>query len=177
MNKKTLLSSLLSLSLLGNLIVGATYAAFTSELKSNINVESANVSISSTVGNLRTYSIDVEQTPGNFENGGRAYIDNGNINIDSMSPGDKVTFDIAITNNSTIKVRYRVKPFVNGELKDALIVNVDEPDWVPLEIGENPSIIHASIELPFKSSNDYLNKNSVVSIAVEAIQYNGLHTV
>lgn len=177
MNKKALLSSLLSISLLGSLIVGGTYAAFTKEANSNINVESANVSINSTIENLRTYSINVEQTPGLFENGGRAYIDNGNINIDAMSPGDKVTFDISVTNNSTIKVRYRVKTFINGELKDALIVNIDDPDWAPLEIGEQPSIIHASVELPFEASNDYLNKNSVISITVEAIQYNGLHTV
>lgn len=94
-----------------------------------------------------------------------------------MSPGDKVTVSISVVNNSNIKIKYRVKIVVNGELKDALITNVDVPDWTMLDVGEQPSKILASVELPINAGNEYINKSASISFIVEGIQYNGLHTV
>ena len=66
---KTLLSSVASIALCSSIAVGGTFALFTSESKANIAITSGKVEVVATVGNLKTYSMGVEQANGVFENG------------------------------------------------------------------------------------------------------------
>ena len=108
MKKKFLLSSICTILLCVCLISGATFALFTSETKTNITVQSGTVEVESTVSNLKTFSMDVEQAAGVFENGGTASLVDGKLVLDKVAPGDKATFSLTIVNNSNIAIQYRV---------------------------------------------------------------------
>lgn len=123
MTKKTkiLISCLVALVAV-SLIAGFTYAFFTSETKTNINITSGNVSIVTTIGDITTSSYDWDEakgeyvvTPyedGRFTLGGHAGLnkeDNSILEIVNMTPGDAVYFPIYIKNSSTIAIQYRVR--------------------------------------------------------------------
>lgn len=123
MTKKTkiLISCLVALVAV-SLIAGFTYAFFTSETKTNINITSGNVSIVTTIGDITTSSYDWDEakgeyvvTPyedGRFTLGGHAGLnkeDNSILEIVNMTPGDAVYFPISIKNSSTIAIQYRVR--------------------------------------------------------------------
>ena len=58
--KKLIISSIASVCLLGAAVAGATYAIFTSETSKNITVEAGEVNVKSTLSDLKTYCIDLE---------------------------------------------------------------------------------------------------------------------
>ena len=124
MKTRHLFVSLMTLVLCLTLISGATFALFTSESKVDITVKSGKVSVESVIENLKLYSMDEEQTDA-FENGGTAKYENGVLTLDKMTPGDKVTFDIKVTNSSNIDIKYRVNWSVDGILGDALVATAD----------------------------------------------------
>lgn len=82
--KKKMLVSFSSLLLLSSVMCGGTFALFTSENESNVNITTASVNLSSTVGDLKTYSLGVEQIPGEFDNGGKATLNSadGIVNVE-----------------------------------------------------------------------------------------------
>ncbi len=133
MNKKQkgsiIISAIASIGVAGSILVGGTYALFTSESTANIAVTSGNVNLKATASNLWVYSptsismedgneiIDgynaatqlVTGVKGQFYNGGTATLDadNGLVTLDKMTPGDKVTFTITLNNYSNVKIKYR----------------------------------------------------------------------
>ena len=110
MKKRIILSSILAIAMCVSVAVGATFALLTSDSENLITVTAAKVSVVAEASNIKTYSMGVEQTDGNFANGGSAKIDNknGTISLSRLSSGDKAAFDINVTNKSDIKVNYRV---------------------------------------------------------------------
>ncbi len=132
--RNIIVSAVLAILLCTGIIVGATFALFTSEDKVNVSVTSGNVQIETTVENFTLYSptsilMDEGNTienadnaatqaegasNGAFVNGGTAELveDDGTIGYDTitltkMTPGDKVTFDIKVENKSNVAIQYR----------------------------------------------------------------------
>ena len=126
MKKKTsaIIASLATIVMCTNLAVGATYALFTSESEVNIAVSSGKVDVKAALANLEYQTLTVNTwTPATdnkttFDNlGGSAEINGATLTLDKIVPGDAVKFDVKITNESTVNVKYRVL-VENDESKD-----------------------------------------------------------
>ncbi len=179
MTKKTILSSLLTIALCLGLIAGSTYALFTSEDAVNIAVTSGKVKVTATVANLATFSMgEATAIAGKFANGGTAAIntDNDVLTLTNITPGDKVTFDINVVNDSNVSILYSLIWKVDGTLGEALKATADgakiqnnRTAWAKWE-GETTKTIKVSVELP----TDYTVQGGSASItfAVEAYQGN-----
>lgn len=101
-----------------------------------------------------------------------------------MTPGDKATFTISVTNYSNVKVKYRTKIAVSNDtglfsgLKFNIGgVNVESSSiWKNLdpatEGGTAVSSYDCYVELPSDKDNDYQNKSCEIAYTVEAVQGN-----
>ena len=214
MNKKQkssiILASLASIAVAGSLIAGSTYALFTSESKTNIAVTSGTVNVEAVASDLWVYSptsistdvgnpiidttnvasVITEGVSGRFYNGGVATLNasEGVVTLDKMTPGDKATFKITITNKSNVKTKYRtvikkIDP-TDDVLFEALDFNIGglTPEvatvWQNLkapetEGGEVVTTYNCKVELPTTiSGSEYMDKKCTIQILVEAIQGN-----
>ncbi len=198
-NKKVILSSILSLVLCLSLIVGGTFALFTSETKTNIAINSGKVEVVSEVTGLTLYShenIDVntkvgtkiDVTGNTFPNGGTANYANGTLTLDRLTPGDGVNFNIFVTNNSNVAIKYRTvisDPSGSSLLMNGLAVTINGAEyygavtgeWTSLEAEGTIAAIPVSIELPTTAGNDYQGLDVSIAISVEAIQGNAVDNV
>lgn len=190
MKKKTLLASLVATALCLCIIVGSTFALFTSEVSVNMAATSGTVDVVASVdeNSLVTTSFDVAQQYGYFQLGGTAKYDAVNgLTLSNMAPGDAVEFNIQVKNNSNVAIKYRVKWAISGELADAGVLSctaADLPivdnvtawtDWsVPASDAERLRDVKVRIELPSSVSNVYQDKSATVIFVVEAVQGNGL---
>ena len=192
MKKKTILSSLLTIILCLSLIAGSTYALFTSEDQVNIAVNSGKVNVVATIldTEMKTFSLGTEQAAGKFANGGTAVFATNEegekvLTLDKMTPGDKVTFSIQITNNSNVAMKYRVVWAVEGVLSEVLTATAGgdkiengKSAWTswPVPAAEDGSdkveTIDVIIELPAETGNDYQDKKATIVFTVEATQGN-----
>ncbi len=203
MKRKTrnsiIVSSLGAIALAGSLLAGSTYALFTSKDEVNIAVTSGKVDIKASISGLKTYSgVDLignpetdvleETTTGNFTNGGTANIDGNTLTLDKMTPGDKATFNITITNYSNVNTKYRT--IINRtESSDSTLfnalkfniggVNVEKSTiWKTLNGVEETGtkvLTHydCSVELPSDiKGTEYMDKSCGITYTVEAIQGN-----
>ena len=189
MNKKILLSSLMSIAMLASITTGATYALFTAEDTVNVNVTAGKVSVTANV--LPTFyvkSLDTELKEvigeGEFSTGGKVTVDKeGNITLDRIVPGDKVVFDVEIKNESNIDVNYRsVVAVTEGlELFSGLKVTVDNQEyngmtayskWEYLTPGTGNRTVRITIELPSEASNEYQELSTKITYTVNAVQGN-----
>ncbi len=210
MKKKTrngiILSSLAAIAVASSLIAGSTYALFTSKDEVNIAVTSGKVDVTATISDLVAYTptsiasdgtlVDDENiakqnsnTQWTFGNGGTASYGNttGELALDRMTPGDKVTFKINIANNSNVVTKYRtviqkVSPSddtiynalsfdIGGLSKEASLV------WqnlaIPTTLGEVVTSFDCAVELPTTvSGSEYMDKTCTLQILVEAVQGN-----
>ena len=180
MKKRHFFVSIMTLVLCLTIISGATFALFTSESKVDITVKSGKVSVESVIENLKLYSMDEEQTDF-FENGGSAVYEDGVLTLDKMTPGDKVEFDIKITNSSNIDIKYKLRWSVDGKLGEALVAKADGEElenlpWTLWEANaaEKEFVIKMVIELPVEAGNEYQEKSCDIKLTVAAIQANGL---
>ncbi len=196
-NKKVILSSILSLILCISLIVGGTFALFTSESKTNIAVNSGKVEFVATLDNLTLYSPTKISADGtsivdennaavglNFKNGGTASLEGAKLVLDKMTPGDYATFDIVMKNNSNVSVNYRTafSAIADTGLFAGLEVTVDGnsfagsqvTDWSTLAPNTQPSpnTLHVKVELPTGAGNEYQDKSVALVFAVYAVQAN-----
>ena len=188
---KTFLGAVLSIALCVSLIAGATFAIFTSEANVNIAVTGGKVNVTATVGNLKLYSLDninantltgteVDRTAeGKFLNKGTATLSGNTLSLDKLTPGDKVTFDIDIANNSDVTVKYRTLLSVRDlGLFEALKVSVggkavgSASDWTVKNAGEGIASEQCSIELPASATDEYQGKSCQIDFIVEAVQGN-----
>lgn len=188
--RNIIISSLLLIMLCITLISGATYALFTSETEVNIAVTSGKVNIEATIEDFKTYSIGLEQTKVDdykysFKNGGNVIVEENKLFLNLLTPGDKVTFNIRIKNNSNVIVLYHtIIECINDEgLFDGLLIKVNNNEYNgtkinssynKLEVGSDDIIIPVEIEMPLESGNDYADKRCEISYIVEAVQGNAL---
>lgn len=186
MKKRMLLSSIMMIVLCVSLLTGATFALFTSESKTSITITSGKVEVVSSVSNLKTYSLDVEQENGLFENGGKAYLDseNGKIILTNITPGDKASFKLTVENKSNVTIKYCVKYQVYGDLLDALTIKEIEngvskdvksrlsPEWTLVYQEGKLHEKEISIYFPIDKTNQYQDSKAEIEITVYAVQGN-----
>ena len=204
MNKKQkssiILASLATIAASGSLIAGATYALFTSESKTNIAVTSGKVSVNATLNDLKLFSgkanslvgddsdssniIETTQD-GKFTNGGTATLDDDkhNLTISNVTPGDKVTLNIKVKNESNVAIKYRtiIKAVNNNGLYEGLTVKLGTEEYygntlvskyATLQKGSDDITLPVEIELSSDKSNEYQDKKATISFTVEALQGN-----
>lgn len=185
MNKTTkrnvVVSAVLAIMLCVSLMAGATFALFTSESKVNIAVTAGKVDVVATVENKQLSST---LTKGNLRETSVEYNENSNtITLDKIVPGDKVSFDIRIKNNSDVSVQYRtVIEKVSGDrLWSGLDVTIDsvayrgetkKTEWLPMDVGSADIIVPVTVTLPEAAGNEYQGESCVFSYTVEAAQGN-----
>lgn len=190
--------------------VGGTYALFTSSAETNITVTTGKVSLKSELKNLvakspESISLDgtinktsntdedgyVTGENGTFINGGSAKIEGNKVILSNITPGDLVEFDLEITNDSTIDIKYRslfnqVTPdgtdnVASKELAASMNIKAGEKDmtgiveyrsaWEAVKVGEGNKTIHFVIELPTTVSA-FQGASTDFSFVVEAVQGN-----
>lgn len=179
MSKKTILTSLLTIAICLTLIAGSTYALFTSEDEINIAVTSGKVAVTATIDGFTTYSMDeATATNGIFANGGTAALnqETSKLTLTNITPGDKVTFNINVVNNSNVAILYRLTWTVDGTLSDALVATADgvaiangKTAWTTWE-GAATKTIAVSIALPVEYETQ--GESASITFAVEAVQGN-----
>lgn len=180
-NGKVVLSSVVAAAISAVTVVGGTLALFTSEHRASISMTAATVDVSAAIDteSLKLYTRDVEQT-GTFQDGGTADFVDGDLVLSNIVPGDKVTFNIDVTNNSTVNVMYRVTWDMSGELMEALNItagtaspeNEEWKEWlVTTDVKEYT--INMMVELPLGVNNDYQAKEASLSFTFEAVQASG----
>lgn len=147
MKKKALVSSLLVIALCLSLIVGSTFALFTSESTLSIAVNSAQVKLIASFkeGSFEVFSVEAKDggsevdenghtyehvaRPDNktFYNGGTAVQEGSEVKLDRVTPGDKVNFTVIGTNDSNVKVmyRYRIECLQGFELAHGMTVTIN----------------------------------------------------
>lgn len=197
---KTLILSAAAAVAFGTVAAGTTYALFTSKSETDVSVVSGKVSVIATSENLVTYSgenltgdpendaLVPTATVGIFANGGTASINGSTLTVKNMTPGDKVTFDIRVKNQSNVKSMYRslVSSVEDNGLRNGLIITVNgeeligsssKTDYVDLEVGSEDIIVPISVELPSDASDLYQEKTCKIVYAVEAVQGNAFKSV
>lgn len=205
MNKKQksgiILASLACIAAAGSIMAGATYALFTSESTTNIAVTSGKVNVTAEIKDLKTFSgkansltgdvtvdeVNIEENAGTtFVNGGTATIDGTNLKLAKMTPGDKVTFNISITNNSTVAAKYRTVVTKGDDtgLFTGLEISIGDEDIVSKKtvslykaLGSDVIKVPVVVNLPSDRGNEYQDKECDISFTVEAIQGNASDNV
>ena len=190
MKKKLIISSIASIALLGSIVAGGTYALFTSETSANINVTSGTVNYTSSIENIKVYSMGREQTGLIFENGGSVSLNSetNTLTFTNITPGDKVTFDYKIVNNSNVKTLYRITPKIAPiynqtdynlyrNIRTTGFAGTRTTGWVAFDVpgSDTEREIVKSLEfyLPEDAGNEAQGGSVQYSIKVEAIQGNG----
>lgn len=192
MKRNIIVSAFLAIALCLSVVAGATFALFTSSAKVNLSITSATVKLSDvTVENRQMYSLvdvnpdtlegtEIDRTEeGTFYLGGTVDYDNGTFTINKMAPGDRITFDIKVANESNIPVKYRavISDPEGSNLTDVLVITVNnemylgksETDYADLAVGE-AAVIPVKVELPVSASDDLAGKTVTLTVTVEAIQ-------
>ena len=175
---KVIATSIATIAMCASLAVGGTFALFTSDSEVNIAVTSGNVDVVASVNkaSLKTYSMDVLQDAGKFQNGGTAGFNaESKLELSLMTPGDKAEFTVDIANNSNIAIQYKVTFDVEGGLAEALKCTATNADgtWIYAEAGKAIDSVAVVVELPESVGNEYKNiTDTVITVKVEAVQGN-----
>ncbi len=182
-------------------MAGSTYALFTSQSETNIAINSGKVDVKATIGDWATYSgkeltgivaddeakITATEKLGLFSNGGTAEIEDNVLKLKNMTPGDKVTLDINVKNDSTVNAKYRtfIKATKNTGLFKGLKITIDEEEFSgftavssleSFKPGEGSKTVHVTIDFPTDKGNEYQGKACEISFSVEAYQNNAAVT-
>lgn len=179
MKKKTLLSSILTIALCLSLIAGSTFALFTSESKVNVAVTAGNVEVVATVEDLNLSST---LAAGNLNETSATEQDN-TITLSKIVPGDVVTFNLRIKNNSDVSIKYRtiITKVADDGLWNGLEVTIDGTiydgtskvsTWETAAPGSADIIVPVKVTLPESAGNEYKLKTCTFAYTVEAVQGN-----
>ena len=185
MNKFGVIATVFVLVVCLVIVTGSTFSLFTSKSNNDIAINSGKLELAAKLDALKLYSKDVEQTD-KFANGGTANFNDAKteLTLKNVTPGDKVTLNIVLTNNSNVDLQYRINWAVTGELADALTAKVGNADitsgtsewtlWTaPATDAEKTQTLTLSIELPLTADDTWQNKEAKISFTVEAVQANG----
>ncbi len=120
MNKKAILSCILTIAMCISIIAGATSALFTSESKNDIAITSGKVNVQAKVELESLYSptkinldgtIEIGDNAANdstFANGGTVTPNGSSVTLNKLTPGDKAILKVTITNTSTVEFMQRL---------------------------------------------------------------------
>lgn len=181
--KNVVITAVLAIMLCISLIAGATFALFTSESQVNIAVTSGKVDVRATIANFSVSHPENVSESGmsNYAQGffaGDARCEENVITLSNMVPGDKVTFDVVITNYSTVPVKFKTEYSAEGdsELINALDINVGATTgWARLDAatGNNGTVVNTVncyIEMPYGCTAQ--DKECSIAFVVKAVQGN-----
>ena len=192
---KVFVSSFAALAMSAALATGATYALFTSETQVDVSVSAGNVKINAAVNanSVEMWSRDV-QVDGTFVNGGTAVWTDNTVTLERVTPGDKIIFDIDVTNQSDVAIQYRTVVACSSglDLYEGLSVSLDYLDntgadvqnfdgltaygnWTTLAGGvEEVDTVKVTVEFPYleESQNQYQGLSTTLYYKVEAVQGN-----
>lgn len=189
---KTIMLSALAAVAFGGLAVGSTYALFTSEAETKLTVTSGKVAVKAEIQNLKLYSLNEESgevvsldSKSEFTNGGKVELDGTNVALSNITPGDKVEFELKVSNESTVAIKYRtvIESLADTGLFAELKVKINSKEfngeraaseYQKLAVGSEPLVIPVSVELPVDAGNEYQEKSCSLSCKVEAVQGNAL---
>ncbi len=206
--RSIIVSAVLAIIMCVSLAAGATFALFTSESKVNITVSSGKVNVVATIEDLQTYSgkdltgnaeddaknrifatDNQDAFPGGenlkFTNGGTATLDPAKqtLTLDKMTPGDKVTFNIKVQNDSNVAIKYRTKITATDKgLYDALTITIGDVTfdrkvitaYKTLEAKAQPDNVEVTVDMPSSIGNEYQDLSCTLHYVVEAIQGNAV---
>lgn len=195
-------SAVMAITLCGSLIAGSTYALFTSESKVNIAVTSGKVDVVASLENLTVYSpTKINSNTGvitdstnaanvenkTFANGGTAVVDGDTLTLTNVTPGDKATVTVSVSNNSNVTVQYRTilacesdnglfaaltATITKGENSEVYNGETKVSEWTTIEAGEGDFTFDVAVELPTTAGNDHQGETCKLSYTVEAVQGN-----
>lgn len=179
MKKKALLSSILTIALCLSLIVGSTFALFTSESKTNVAVTSGKVDVTATastpvISSLLEGGVLPEST---------ATLDGNTVKLDKIVAGDKVEFNITVHNASDVTVKYRtvIGMVDDNGLWNALVVTIGGDTyngatkvtaWETIAPSSKDVVIPVSVVLPVSATSEVSGKTCTFAYTVEAVQGN-----
>lgn len=180
MKKRIIISSILTIALCFSLIAGSTFALFTSEQKIDVSVAAGNVEIVATVENIQLSSAlgeNLAETSATFDE------TSNTVTLDKIVPGDKVTFDLRITNKSDVGINYRtvISKLADDGLWAGLVVTIDgvtyegevkTSAWGKLAPASEDIVVPVVVELPVDAGNEYKKTSCTFSYKVEAVQGN-----
>ena len=199
MKTKIFLSSILTIALCLSLIVGSTFALFNVEKTVNIAVTAGKVDVEANIVTGADFVNGVKT----FENGGTASIVEGNtLQIDRMTPGDSVTFNIQVANKSNVKIAYKVSAVsekatgYEKDLSEALectakftFNGVETTETLNKKDGKTFATgycttpvaetvteivnIEVTVTLPITTGNEFQGAGAALTFKVEAVQGNG----
>jgi predicted ribosomally synthesized peptide with SipW-like signal peptide len=185
MKNKIIISSILTIAMCLSLIAGSTFALFTSESKVNVAVTSGKVEVVATADNLQVgSSLDSALGEAKFETVAGIQT----LTISNFVPGDYVSFDIHVQNNSNVGIKYRTVLSVTEEADTALFEALDvrfgenaakydgktqRSAWVDLAPTNHPQKVTVTVSFPDAvNNNDFMGKTCTISYKVEAVQGN-----
>lgn len=188
-NKSTILfTSVVAVIACLSLVVGSTFALFTSGQTTNIAVASGKVEVVATICDFHMFTRGEDGGQINDEwLSGEAHEHGGEITLYNMACYDGVTFNINIASSSTVAIKWQVRLTLKGdpELYNSLDVDIDGIDliendaicasnWALLAPKEGEQVVttlNVRIELA-ESGNTCQGKNCSIAIAVYAVQAN-----
>ena len=208
---KEIIFSALAAAALGLTTVGTTFALFTDKAETAVEIEAGKIETSATMTLLNTYSakagagtlVDefdntyiLEQQPeGKFVNGGTASVSGTTLSLERITPGDKATFRVHLSNTSNIAVKARLKLTVPEEdylLASALdltiglgsanedtrsAVSAYYSSWMSLAPSVDTSRdFDFALFFPIDKGNIYQAQSADYTIVVETVQGNALVT-
>ena len=190
MKKKLLLTSILSVIMCMSLIVGATFALFTSQDEVDMTVTSGEVVIEAKITDTqyKTLTEDYTAFTGTkaLDLGGSISVtEEGKVTFNKILPGDGIKFNIEVLNGSSVKVNYRTVITNSATSSDALFsvlsvkINNEEfngeavSNWDLLNVGTNGRTVEVKIELPEDVDGaEYMGQTCEFNVLVEAVQGN-----
>ena len=178
--------------------VGATYAWFSDDEKTDVSVSTGTVDVSYEASDLKMYSYDknssatdkMEEVSGTFACGGTATLGFSDtavtIDMKNAAPGDRITFTLTAYNESSLNIIYRTLMGVSGETGDLKIqtkaasasdytdATSKASDWSDVILGVNEKkqlgeAMDVFIEIPIESVNAV---SCDIVFTLEAVQSN-----
>ena len=129
---KVVLGSVMTMAMCASLIAGSTLALFTSESNVDLTITSGKVDVLASVEDtsFKTYTSNQDTATGKytyrqyedgatgreFSQGGSYTYENGTLTLTNIAGGEGISFNLVITNKSTISVKYQVR--VSAENKE-----------------------------------------------------------
>lgn len=199
MKNKIILTSVLTIMLCLSLIAGSTFAIFEAKSEINIAVTSGKLDITAVTSDLKAYSRDAARdvttadgkSVATFANGGVATLEGGKLEVDKITPGDRVSFLITVDVESTIAMKHNVSWTSEGELMQYLTTSIQRVErqedgsyapatntvttngWELWTGAESETIVYlVEVGMDISVGNEAQNKTASIDFMFQAVQAN-----
>ena len=190
--RSVIITAILAIIMCASLAAGATFALFSSSSSVNIAITSANVEVTADVTVTKTWHENNGVEAGGLYDTGKAEVTKENsqvkLTLSNFVPTDGVKLAVKLTNESTVKIKYRVMLLADRtagtELLDELNIDMNgmefrgytlATEYVELEAGASIDDIPVTIVFP-KEATGGKNITCNLVIKVEAQQGNAVAT-